>query len=233
MKVSMSGGAEYDSKYEWNCFCQGGSKGIVLPSGSFNKIFKEDPLEGLVEGMVSKESYTTAFFEAFPKNPRCFLRGEGKTIEEAEESCWKKYQNVLNCNHEMERRNRTDGYGYCKHCSYSSMVFEPLTKCCKCGKPTAYTTDYKGKYYCKKHARNKPKNPNPEKWELFHNYDERRLPRKYKKLLKKCAKNKFEKENIFGKVTMTYKVGKMFKCNGMQFSLLFSKQEKQFIEKYN
>ena len=121
MKVKMSGGPEYDSKYDWGCFCQGGSRGIVLPSGSFNKMFKEDPLEGLVEGMMDEESYTTAFFEAFPKNPSCFIRGEGKNIEEAEESAWKKYQKILTCDHEMERRNRTDGYGYCKHCSYSSM----------------------------------------------------------------------------------------------------------------
>lgn len=229
MKVRMSGGPEYDSKYEWGCFCQGGSDGIVLPKGSLDKVFGEEPLKGLAEGMASEECYTTAFFEAFPRNPNCFLRGEGKTIEEAEESCWKKYQKVLTCNHEMERRGRTDGYGYCKHCAYAGMVFEPLTKCCKCGKPTAHTQDYKGNWYCEKHKHAKLKNPNPSRWELQH----QRVPRKQKKLLKKCAKNKFVSENILGKVIFTYKFSKKFICNGYQFSLLFSKQEKSFIKEYN
>jgi hypothetical protein len=228
MKVRMSGGPEYDSKYDWNCFCQGGTSGIVLPKGSFDKIFSDEPLKGLAEGMSSEESYTTAFFEAFPKNPSCFLRGEGATIEEAEESCWKKYQKVLNCNHEMERRDRTDGYAYCKHCSYSSTVFEPLTKCCKCGKPTSYSKDYKGKYYCKKHAQTKPKNPNPSRWEITDN----RLSRKRKKLLKKSAEYAFQKSEIFGKVKFTYKLFIKFTCNNKEISLLFGKQEKQLIEKY-
>ena len=229
MKIKMSIGPEYDSKYEWDCGCQGGGKGIVLPSGSFDKIFDSDPLAGLVEGMVDKEAYTTAFFEAFPNKPKCFLRGEGKTIEEAEESCWNKYQKVLSCNHEMERRKRTDGYGYCKHCSYSSTVFEPLTKCCKCGEPTAYSQDYKGKWYCKKHNKTKPKNPNPSRWELFGT--EKRVSRKRKKILKKCSIRKFEKEGVFGKVKFSYKYGKTFTCNKYIFSLSFQR-ENNFIKKY-
>jgi hypothetical protein len=228
MKIKMSDGPEYDSKYEWNCFCQGGTSGIVLPRDSMNKIFVSDPLTGLAEGIASKESYTTAFFEAFPRNPGCFLRGEGKTIDEAEESCWNQYQKVLNCKHEMERRNRTDGYGYCKHCSYSSTVFEPLTKCCKCGKPTAYSQDHKGGWYCEKHKRFKPKDPNAKSWQVF----EHRLPRKRKKILKNCAVKKFESEKIFGKVKFSYKLSKKFVCNGLQFSLLFERHEKEFIKKY-
>lgn len=225
----MSGSSEYDSKFDWGCFCQGGNSGIVLPKGSFDKMFKDDPIKGFVEGVTDKESYTTAFFEAFPEKPSCFLRGEGKTIEEAEKSCWEKYQKVKNCNHEMERRDRTDGYGYCKHCSYSSMVFEPLTKCCKCKKPTNYTKDYKGNHYCEKHARFKLKNPNPSSWEMFN----QRLPRKRKKLLKKCAKKRFESENIFGKVTFEYNMHMKFKCNNKQFTLLFKRHEKELIERYN
>lgn len=231
MKVKMSGGPEYDSKYDWNCFCQGGTSGIVLPKGSFDKIFGGNTLEGLAEGVSSKESYITAFFEAFPKTPSCFIRGEGKTIEEAEENAWNKYQKILNCNHEMERRGRTDGYAYCKHCSYSSTVFEPLTKCCKCGEPTSYSKDYKGKYYCKKHSRNKPKNPNPDKWELMHSMDNR-LPRKYKKLLKNCAKKSFEKSNVHGKIKFSYKVFIKFTCEEHELCLLFKKHEKDLIKKY-
>lgn len=229
MKVRMSSGAEYDSRYEWNCFCQGGSSGIVLPSGSFNKVFNSDkPLEQLVKESLDDETYFTAFFEAFPRKPDCFLRGEGKTIEEAEENCWQKYQKVLNCNHEMERRDRTDGYAYCKHCSYSATVFEPLTKCCKCGTPTAYSIDFRGKYYCKKHKRIKPKNPNPKRWEI----EDKRLPRKYKKLLKKCAKNAFECEGYYSKIKFEYRSFIVFTCGDRELNLLFKRQEKQLIEKF-
>jgi len=229
MKIRMSGSSEYDSKYDWDFFCQGGTSGIVLPKGSFDKMFNNDPLKGLAEGIADEESYTTAFFEAFPKKPSCFLRGEGKTIEEAEESCWQKYQKVLNCNHEMERRDRTDGYGYCKHCSYSSTVFEPLTKCCKCGKPTAHTQDYKGNWYCEKHKRVKIKNPNPRRWEME---SDKRLPRKRKKLLKDCATKRFESQQIFGKVKMIGNYSIKFKCNDYQFGLLFKQQEVDLIKKY-
>lgn len=229
MKVRMSSGPEYDSKYEWNCFCQGGGNGIVLPSNSFNKVFNSDkPLEQLAEESLDDETYFTAFFEAFPKNPNCFLRGEGKTIEDAEENCWQKYQKILNCNHEMERRGRTDGYAYCKYCSYSSTVFEPLTKCCKCKTPTAYAVDHRGKYYCKKHAATKPKNPKHSIWDI----DDKRLPRKYKKLLKNCAKNAFEYEGYYGKINFSYRVSKKFTCGDRVINLLFRRQEKQLIEKF-
>lgn len=230
MKVSMGFGEEYESKYEWGCFCQGGSSGLVLPKGSFDKVFGEDPLSGLAEGMASEECYTTAFFEAFPKNPSCFLRGEGKTIEEAEESCWQKYQKVLTCNHEMERRGRTDGYAYCKHCSYSATVFEPLTKCCKCGKPTAYTQDYKGNWYCEKHKHAKLKNPNPSYMEK--SMEHKRLPRKYKKLLKNCAVAKFEEGGHFGEVKFGYRSFVKFTCDGYQLSLMGKRNERNLIKNY-
>lgn len=184
IKARNSSGKDYECKYEWPCFVQCGGKGVVFGEGG---------------------GYTTAFFEAFPKKPSCFLRGEGATVEEAEEACWNRYQKVLTCEHEMERRNRTDGYGYCKHCTYSSMVFEPLTKCCKCNIPTAFGTDYKGKMYCKKHHGTRPKNPNAEKENsLFGDMDRRhRAPRKYKKLLKQKALIKFTRElpEIKGKLT--------------------------------
>jgi len=233
MKVRLSSfdtQKEYDSKYEWNCFCQGGGSGLVLPSGSFDKIMTGGkPLEALSEGILNTESYTTAFFEAFPKTPSCFIRGEGKTIYDAEEDAWKKYQKIVTCNHEMERRNRTDGYAYCKHCSYSAIVFEPLTKCCKCDKPTSHSTDYKGNYYCKKHSSTKPKNPKPEIWER---YLSNRLPRKRKKLLKICAKNNFDSEECTGKIKFTYKLYKVFICNGFRLDILFKKQELEFIKKW-
>jgi hypothetical protein len=173
MKARNSSGEDYDCKHEWNCFVQCGGSGVVFSKTG---------------------AYRTAFFEAFPNVPvKCFIRGEGESIEEAEKNAWEKYQKIISCDHKMERRTRTDGYGYCKHCSYSSMVFEPLTKCCKCKIPTNYGTDYKGKMYCKKHHKVRPKNPDPKSRNgLFGELFTHRRPRKYKKLLKEAAAIKFK-----------------------------------------
>lgn len=209
-------GDDYVCQKPWaeDMFVQCGGSGVVLD--------RNDP----------EKSYTTAFFEAFPKNPSCFLRGEGSTVEEAEAACWEKYQKVITCEHEMERRNRRDGYGYCKHCSYASMVFEPLDKCCKCGVPTRYTTDYKGRHYCKKHGRNKPKNPNPSRIERMMDMEDRRLPRKEKKLLKKASSYRFKQNGITGKMTYTYRLSPQFKIGHHRIDLLFRKQRTQLIEIY-
>lgn len=214
VKARNSSGGDYECKYPWDFFVQCGGLGMVLSK---------------------KGGYTTAFFEAFPNEPRCFLRGEGSTVEEAEESCWQNYQKLLTCDHEMERRDRTDGYAYCKHCSYSSTVFKPLTKCCKCNIPTAFATDYKNRYYCKKHAINKPKNPNPKERMRFFERDYKRLPRKYKKLLKKAVTYRFQKDNIFGKVVLQKDVSitTKFKCSGMILSLLFSREGGDLIKSYH
>ena len=96
MKLARkSFGDPYKCKQNWeeDTFVQCGDKGVV-----FSK----------------KGGYTTAFFEAYPKKPKCFIRGEGKDVEEAELNAWDKYQKIISCNHEMERRDRVDGYGYSK-----------------------------------------------------------------------------------------------------------------------
>jgi hypothetical protein len=208
MKARNSFGPEYDCKYEWPCSVQCGDSGVVFSKTG---------------------GYRTAFFEAFPKEPACFLRGEGETIEDAEEACWQKYQKVLSCEHEMERRDRTDGYGYCKHCSYSSMVFEPLTKCCKCKTPTAYAQDHRKKWYCKKHRVTMPLDPNPSG---FFSYRKKtRLPRKYKKKLKEAATLKFRSESYNDAVTYSKCITSTvtFKCKNAKISLLFRAQHKQLL----
>jgi hypothetical protein len=147
-------------------------------------------VQGGRSGAVFSKSggYTTAFFEAFPNRPKCFIRGEGTTLEEAEKKCYDKWQKIINCpGHEMDRLDRTDGYAYCKHCDYSATVFEPLTKCRICKKPTSYSRDYKGRYYCKKHRQYKPKNPDPNAWENKYDLDpSEKLPRKLKKKYKEA-----------------------------------------------
>lgn len=190
---------EYKTKYDWDCSCQSGANGIVFSKGG---------------------NYRTAFFEAFPNNPKCFIRGEGETVEAAEQQAWDKYQKIQGCNHEMERRDRTDGYGFCKHCSYSVMVFEPLTKCCKCGKPTRWTTDYKGRWYCKFHARNKPKERDQKAWEIKH-----RLPRKIKKMMKYGASWRLY-QHRYGKIKADLCQSIRFSGNGYYIPVFFKRSYK-------
>ena len=132
--ASNCDGKPYECKKEWDedCFVQCGETGLVLSK---------------------KGNYITMFFEAFPKNPKTFIRGEGKTLEEAEDSAWKQFIKYKQCtNHEFERRDYRNGSGICKHCGlFQSNIFEPLEKCCVCGKPTYYTQDKNGKWYCKEH----------------------------------------------------------------------------------
>jgi len=131
----LKGEKEYECKFPWaeDCYCQGGDDGIV-----FSK---------------NKDSYRTAFFEAFPRNPDTFIRGEGKTIEEAEEKAWNKFQKYNACsNHEFERKGYTNGAGFCKHCGlFKSKCFEPTTLCSICNKPTDYGLDKLGNHFCEEH----------------------------------------------------------------------------------
>lgn len=167
---------EETSKYPWpeNCYVQGGSKGVVLR--------KED-------------SYTTAFVEAFPKSPDCFIRGEGATIEEADDKCWEKYQEIVNCpRHEFERRDRKDGYGFCKRCGMGkSKVFEPLTKCVVCKTPTNYSSDKFDNFYCAKHKRMMP---HKDRYNGMLSIHKKYLTRKLKKKLKKAFHNMIVSQGI-------------------------------------
>ncbi len=167
-KLSFLSGGNYKEgyacKHEWpeDCFCQAGSRGIVLPAGGFEKAITE-PAEGVaviaqaVTGQAKAPGYTTAFFEAFPKNPDTFIRGEGATVEEAEAQCWEKYQRRINCpKHEFERRDRVNGYCFCKHCNLSGMFMDPLFFCTVCDEPTTHTADRHGQYYCERHTNRVP-----------------------------------------------------------------------------
>ncbi len=79
-----SWGGEYETKANWpeNCFVQCGDRGLVLSKNG---------------------NYRTAFFEACPDNIPAdgypdglgtFLRGEGESIEEAEQACFIKYEKI-------------------------------------------------------------------------------------------------------------------------------------------
>lgn len=111
-RMSMSR-EPYACQHSWEegVFIQGGDGGIVF---------------------TKEGAYETAFFEAFPDT---FIRGEGKTIQEAETDAWTQHQRHLACSeHEFERRNYTNGLGFCKHCSLSrSKAFPSLDLCEVCG----------------------------------------------------------------------------------------------------
>jgi len=118
-KASKSFGDDFDCQKDWpeDCYVQCGGSGIV---------FKSSPEDG---------SYFTAFFEAFPKNPKTFIRGEGASIEEAEANAWDKFQRILACDkHEYKRHG--EEHGICIKCGlFTSEVFSPSESCSVCNKP--------------------------------------------------------------------------------------------------
>jgi hypothetical protein len=97
-------------RHPWpaDCMVQGGAAGVVFREGG---------------------TYRTAFVEAFPGT---FLRGEGKTIAEAEDACWAKYEVLAACPHNQgfDRRDYVNGAGFCRRCGtwFGSRVtgFDPL-----------------------------------------------------------------------------------------------------------
>lgn len=71
----------YVLRHPWppDCHVQGSGHGLVFVRRS------------------TKESYTTAFVEAFPRNPKTFIRGEGESMADAEDAAWATYQRILAC----------------------------------------------------------------------------------------------------------------------------------------
>ncbi|MFE6966723.1 hypothetical protein ACFVAJ_16565 [Agromyces sp. NPDC057679] len=126
------------ARHPWpeGMFIQGGGRGLVLsrtPGG--------DP-------------YRTAFVEAFPDES--FIRGEGATVEEAEDAAWAKYQRHQSCpDHEWESRGYVNGAGFCRHCKkFKSGAFTPEQLglfCDTCGAGTFWTTAG-GKMFCEDDA---------------------------------------------------------------------------------
>ena len=154
-----------EARYPWpeDCSIQGGDDGIVFTQGSMSDALA-NPAKG-VEAIASAlgvmnppGSYRTAFFEAFPGSPRSFLRGEGKTLSEAEDDCWRQWQQILACTtHDFDRKSYRNGEGICRHCGLFSMSAFPTTSvpCVGCGESAAgslWGPDRHGRWYCKKCA---------------------------------------------------------------------------------
>jgi len=113
----------------------------------------DNPLADLVD--PNKIAYTTAYFEAFPKDgtengQSIFIRGEGATVEEAEKQAWEKYLKYKACSgHTFEARGYTNGAGFCVKCDmFQSDVIAPVNPCVICGTLTWHSTDKDGDYWC-------------------------------------------------------------------------------------
>lgn len=216
-------------RYDWgDIFIQGGNCGLVIDSKDNSK------------------SYTTAFVEAFPKSPRCFIRGEGNTIQEAEEQAWNRYQNILNCKgHEFEARGRTDGYGFCKNCNLSQSEVLPIQQwCCVCDKETNFTR-VNEKFYCGKHANNIPKSEYKKEREnsglslslgklLSWGNDIYKVPRKLKKAMKKAFNNSLVKNGFRNDKIVRSKYGtiKTLNKSGDNWNMNPFGSKKRLINKY-
>lgn len=137
IKISASA-SDYDSPHDYgDARVQGGNNGLVIDSKDTTR------------------SYRTAFVEAFIDNS--FVRGEGKTLEEADDACWAKIVKRRSCSeHEFIPRSYTNGAGFCKHCGYFASNWftgEDLGQLCDvCGKGCLEFRIYKTeKWYCSEH----------------------------------------------------------------------------------
>jgi hypothetical protein len=95
------------SPWPADCMVQWGGAGLVLrPSGD----------------------YRTAFFEAFPREPDTFIRGEGADVPAAEAEAWRKFARQRDCpGHKVERAGYRNGAGVCSECGlFVSKAFAPL-----------------------------------------------------------------------------------------------------------
>lgn len=134
MRIAHTGS---NTRHPWpdGTFLQGGDTGLVLkPDGD----------------------YLTAFVEAFNENLNLFIRGEGRTVPEAEDNAWAQYERQTTCpGHVWEARGYLNGAGICKRCGrFQTGVFTPeqLGCYCKvCGAPT-FQTRIGGDFYCEQHA---------------------------------------------------------------------------------
>lgn len=129
MKIKMYRKPDVEAQHPWpeGTFLQGGDKGVVLSNKP--------------EG-----NYTTAFVETHSEVTG-FIRGEGKTVAEAEDDCWAKAQQTVQCpGHVYEARGYKNGGGVCIHCKrFKSGAFTPEQLglfCAACGVPTFWHAEH-------------------------------------------------------------------------------------------
>jgi hypothetical protein len=119
--------SDYSPRHNWpgDTLVQWGGNGVVL----------------------GQKSYTTAFFEAFPDEGTTaggFIRGEGKTIAEAEDDAFARFAKEASCRHLWGREHYTNGGQLCRHCrAFRCREVKPLVKLGEWRKPVEwYETDF-------------------------------------------------------------------------------------------
>lgn len=114
---------DYVPQYDWpgDTVVQWGGNGVVL----------------------GKKSYTTAFFEAFPDenitSSGGFIRGEGKTIAEAENAAYAAFLKETSCNHLWGREHYRNSGQLCRHCrAFRCDYVKPIVSLGDWRKPIEY-----------------------------------------------------------------------------------------------
>lgn len=77
--------------------------------------------------VLGENSYSTAFFEAFPKRGG-FIRGEGATIAEAESRAFAQYNKEEACDHAWGRRGYLNGGTRCTRCKGFATTMKPVMR---------------------------------------------------------------------------------------------------------
>jgi hypothetical protein len=156
-------------------FVQAGDTGIVITHNHIGDVLTslDKSAEAITAVLVPDTQptenlpfYRTAFFEAFVNNPDTFIRGEGKTIEEAEQSAFTQFLAYKDCagNHDLpntpsevlsrphgpyEPRDYKNGSGYCVKCGlWFPHVIPPTHPCIHCGTLTWYSQDNQDDWWC-------------------------------------------------------------------------------------
>lgn len=142
--------------WDADCVVQCGDRGIVFQKGTMADSLL-DPATALKQVVApTVPHYRTAFFEAFPNRPlECFIRGEGKTVEEAEADAWAQFERVCACpaDHTLEasfeKRGYTNGGGFCRTCrQFKGKAFAPWEPCVECRTLTFWSQDAQGAWVC-------------------------------------------------------------------------------------
>lgn len=159
-KASRSYGGDYDCFHPWDEDCY-----VQCSGGEDNERYH--------------------FFEAFPVKPvKTFIRGDGKSVREAEDSAWEQYQKIINCpHHEFKKWIDTSRIGVCIHCNYKKLRhFLPTSRCSVCEKEHVefdfgINKDSPDKlhYFCKEHFLEKTKSFKYELDEEMKNYLEKEM----------------------------------------------------------
>jgi hypothetical protein len=185
--ATKSFGGDYECQQAWpsDTFLQCGDSGLVI-------------------NRSEKDSYITAFFEAFPKDPQTFIRGEGKDLEEAELNAFKKFTKIKECHtHEYTRHGNSE-HANCVKCGlFTSDYFEPTHKCSVCSKENINyqisSKDFKITYFCREHYIQKAMT-------FINDYDINNIP-EYSGMFDEYEINKFViKDMYFTNLSFKYKL---------------------------